>query len=147
MDSSLLKISLKVGVATAGLAVLYELTNLLLIYHYFRYEYYIAGAVIAALTTGIILANRYHQQKPAENIDHDPLESLTAKELRVLALIADGKSNKEIASLNYTEISTVKTHINNIFSKLGVKDRKAAAKIYRQQAENQKSTFFPPAGI
>jgi len=136
-----IKISLRIGLVTAALIVLYELTNLLLIYHYFKYEYYIAGAVIAALVTGVVLTNRYHQERAIESVDDNPLESLTAKELRVLELISKGKSNKEIASLNYTEISTVKTHINNIFFKLGVKNRKDAVKIY------QKSTLSPPVQI
>jgi DNA-binding CsgD family transcriptional regulator len=138
MKTPLLKISLKIGMATAGAIVLYELTNLLLIYHYFKYEYYIAGAVIIALLTGVVFTNNYHRQQIKEKQDHNPLEILTAKELRVLELISEGKSNKEIALLNYTEISTVKTHINNIFFKLGIKNRKDAIKIY------QKSTLFPP---
>ena len=142
-----LRIAARTGLVTSGLILLYELTNLLLVYHYFKYEYYLAGAVILALITGIILTNRYHRQKPAESQNYDLLETLTAKELRVLELIATGKSNKEIASLNYTEISTVKTHINNIFSKLGVRNRKAAANLYLERAEKQKSTFSPPAGI
>jgi DNA-binding CsgD family transcriptional regulator len=147
MNRSLLKISLKIGLATAGLIVLYELSNLLLNYHYFKFEYYIAGAVILALITGVVLTRRFYREK-LQGIDaHNPLDDLTAKELRVLELIAVGKSNKEIASLNYTEISTVKTHINNIFFKLGVKNRKDAAKVFRQQIERQKSTFFPPATI
>jgi len=130
MNNAFLKISFKIGLVTAGLMVLCELTNLLLVYHYFNYEYYISGTVIIALITGIVLANGYHREK-AHSFDRYSLESLTAKELRVLRLIAEGKSNKEIAALDYIELSTVKTHINNIFSKLGVKNRKEAAKFYR----------------
>jgi DNA-binding CsgD family transcriptional regulator len=141
MMPTLIKISIRIGLVTAVLIVLYELTNLLLIYHYLKYEYYIAGAVIVALVTGVMLANRYHQQQAIESVNDNPLESLTAKELRVLELISEGKSNKEIASLNYTEISTVKTHINNVFFKLGVKKRKDAVKVY------QKSTLSPPVQI
>jgi two-component system NarL family response regulator len=52
---------------------------------------------------------------------------LTARELDVLKAIVAGRSNKEIASdLSITE-ATVKTHINNILSKLGVTDRTQAA--------------------
>jgi len=146
MNSAFFKISFKIGLVTAGLMVLCELTNQLLVYHYFDYQYYIAGSVIIALITGIVLANRHHREK-AHSFDRPLLESLTAKELCVLTQIAEGKSNKEIAALNYIEVSTVKTHVNNIFSKLGVKNRKEAAKIYRQQAETQKSILSPPTGI
>ncbi|MBV9156146.1 MAG: response regulator transcription factor [Acidobacteriaceae bacterium] len=53
--------------------------------------------------------------------------ALTAREQEVLELIVAGKSNKEIGtSLNISE-ATVKTHVNNILSKLGVTDRTQAA--------------------
>jgi two-component system NarL family response regulator len=53
--------------------------------------------------------------------------ALTARELEVLQLIVGGQSNKEIGgSLSISE-ATVKTHINNILSKLAVTDRTQAA--------------------
>ncbi len=52
---------------------------------------------------------------------------LTSREMEVLELIVRGQSNKEIgASLGISE-ATVKSHINNILSKLGVSDRTQAA--------------------
>jgi two-component system NarL family response regulator len=52
---------------------------------------------------------------------------LTAREMEVLELIVRGRSNKEIgAGLGISE-ATVKSHINNILSKLGVTDRTQAA--------------------
>jgi len=52
---------------------------------------------------------------------------LTGRELEVLQQIVAGKSNKEIGTqLNISE-ATVKSHINNILSKLGVSDRTQAA--------------------
>lgn len=52
---------------------------------------------------------------------------LTARELEVLKQIVRGKSNKEIAGLLKIGEATVKSHINNILSKLGVTDRTQAA--------------------
>ena len=53
-------------------------------------------------------------------------EELSARELEVLCLMAKGAANKEIsAELNIAQ-STVKTHITNIFQKLGVNDRTEA---------------------
>lgn len=56
-------------------------------------------------------------------------EKLTQKESEILQLIGQGKSNKEIASELYVEISTVKTHINKIYTKLDVKNRREAAEL------------------
>jgi ATP/maltotriose-dependent transcriptional regulator MalT len=63
-------------------------------------------------------------------VPEDLVSVLTQKELLILEQIAFGKSNKEIAAGNFVELSTVKTHINNIYSKLGVSNRKDAIKIY-----------------
>lgn len=56
-----------------------------------------------------------------------PLSDLTARELDVLKLIARGHNNSEIADLLHISRGTVKIHVNNILSKLDVKDRTQAA--------------------
>jgi DNA-binding NarL/FixJ family response regulator len=62
--------------------------------------------------------------------------SLSAQEKRVLALVADGKTNKEIgAELGLSE-KTVKNHLSNVFQKLQVGRRAHAAAIYRQTKPN-----------
>lgn len=54
-------------------------------------------------------------------------EELTATETKILQQIVAGKANKEIAyDLNISE-NTVKTHVKNVFEKLGVSDRTSAA--------------------
>ena len=52
---------------------------------------------------------------------------LTTRELEVLRLIVQGHSNKEIGNRLHISEATVKTHINNLLSKLGVSDRTQAA--------------------
>jgi two-component system NarL family response regulator len=52
---------------------------------------------------------------------------LTGRELEVLERIVEGLSNKEIAAVLDISEATVKSHINNILSKLGVADRTQAA--------------------
>jgi DNA-binding NarL/FixJ family response regulator len=52
--------------------------------------------------------------------------SLTAREREVLALLADGQSNREIASSLYVSLPTVKTHLAHIYAKLGARNRNEA---------------------
>ncbi len=64
-----------------------------------------------------------------ELAEHAAEDTLSPLEVRVLRLIADGNSNKEIAArLSVTEDS-VKGHVRNILSKLGANDRTHAAMI------------------
>jgi DNA-binding NarL/FixJ family response regulator len=51
------------------------------------------------------------------------LEELTARELEIFRLIADGLSNGEIAQELYISETTVKTHITHILQKLNLRDR------------------------
>lgn len=51
----------------------------------------------------------------------------TPREMEVLKLIGEGKSNQDIADELFIGIKTVKTHVSNILSKLGVDDRTQAA--------------------
>lgn len=55
------------------------------------------------------------------------LARLTEKERRVLKLLVDGKSNREIARCAHVTTDTVKYHLKNIYDKLGVSGRVEAA--------------------
>lgn len=59
----------------------------------------------------------------------EPPDELTPREVEVLTLIAEGLSNHEIADRLFISEATVKTHINNIFSKAELRDR-AQAVVY-----------------
>ena len=58
-------------------------------------------------------------------------EPLSERELDILQLIATGQSNKEIAVLLVIAVSTVKSHINHIYGKLGAKNRVQAIALAR----------------
>lgn len=53
-------------------------------------------------------------------------EELTEREFEILLLIAEGKSNQEIADELFIALKTVKTHVSNILNKLNVSDRTQA---------------------
>ncbi|MFE0489633.1 response regulator [Streptomyces griseoaurantiacus] len=55
-------------------------------------------------------------------------DGLTVREVEVLVLIAEGLSNQEIARRLHVSTATVKTHINNMFAKTGLKDRAQAVR-------------------
>jgi DNA-binding NarL/FixJ family response regulator len=54
-------------------------------------------------------------------------EHLTEREREILAMVATGASNREIAEALFITEGTVKNHLSNILSKLGVRDRTQAA--------------------
>jgi NarL family two-component system response regulator LiaR len=57
----------------------------------------------------------------------DPLQRLTPREADVLACLADGQPNREIARALLISEETVKTHVSSILTKLGLADRTQAA--------------------
>ncbi|MET7675866.1 response regulator transcription factor [Streptomyces seoulensis] len=58
----------------------------------------------------------------------EPPDGLTTRESEVLVLIGEGLSNQEIARALHVSTATVKTHINNLFAKTGLKDRAQAVR-------------------
>lgn len=81
----------------------------------------ISGRVIAGL----------REPQPARTTD---LTGLTGREREVLDLIGRGLNNSEIAAELFVSTPTVKTHINNLFAKLGIRDRVEAVRIATGQS-------------
>jgi LuxR family maltose regulon positive regulatory protein len=73
-------------------------------------------------------------QPPPEVIkEQDTLpEPLSERELDILRLIATGRTNQEIAEILVIAVSTVKSHINNLYGKLGTNRRTQAIAIARE---------------
>jgi DNA-binding CsgD family transcriptional regulator len=90
------------------------------------------GYLLAAIAVLSILVNFffYGKLKKVNKTIATKEESLSTQEKKVLALILDNKSNKEIASEMFVSLSTVKSHINNLYKKLQVNSRDAVKNLY-----------------
>jgi len=89
-----------------------------------RGESLIHPAIASKILTGF---SHLSEGKTVAAKGAEPVHNLSGRELTVLRLVAEGKTNKEIANnLNLSE-KTVKNHIRNIFGKLNVFDRTQAA--------------------
>lgn len=76
---------------------------------------------ILSFTAGFLICLFVKYRKPNKKIF---IQDLSLQERKIYGLLIDGKSNKEIADLLIIELSTVKSHISSIYSKLNVSSRK-----------------------
>jgi DNA-binding NarL/FixJ family response regulator len=63
---------------------------------------------------------------PGPNVPPRAFPELTAREEEILALVAAGKNNAEIAGTLFLSLKTIQNHVSNIFAKLRVADRAGA---------------------
>jgi DNA-binding NarL/FixJ family response regulator len=83
-----------------------------------------AGDALLAPEITRRLVEQFVKRPPASLRALPPrLETLTARELEVLKLVARGRSNREIAEQLYVREATVKTHMAHALAKLGLRDR------------------------
>jgi DNA-binding NarL/FixJ family response regulator len=79
-------------------------------------------ALLAPAITKRLIAH-FTARPPAPAAGPAQLEALTDRELEVLALVADGLTNDEIARYLYISPSTAKTHVRHLLTKLDARDR------------------------
>jgi DNA-binding NarL/FixJ family response regulator len=77
---------------------------------------------------------------PGLPADRGELEELSARELQVLELVADGLSNEEIAARLYLSVRTVERHLSNIYAKLRVSGKSARAAASARFSRLQRGT-------
>jgi len=83
-----------------------------------------SGDAVVAPSTTRRLIDRFAPMLPSGAGESEPdLAGLTSREREVLALIAQGLSNTEIAERLFVSEATVKTHVGRVLSKLGLRDR------------------------
>jgi DNA-binding CsgD family transcriptional regulator len=68
---------------------------------------------------------------------------LTPTEDRIVALVAEGQTNKEVAAALYLSPKTVEAHLRNVFRKLGVRSRTALARHVLADGQSRGIPSFP----
>lgn len=86
----------------------------------YKNQIFICGSTTNALKTSL------NTEKTENNVENSLLKLLTEREAEVLNSLTQGVNYKQISKLLFISESTVKTHINNIFTKLNVNDRTQA---------------------
>lgn len=133
---------IRIGLITSAAILTIKTLNILLVYHYFNFDKYLAAVAVAFFLAGYFFSSKKepgNHFSPALLFPKNGLEeevpfnqlrqirySLTNRELTIFRFIASGCTNKEIAHKLNVEVSTVKTHINHLFSKINCKNRKEA---------------------
>jgi len=82
------------------------------------------GSMVKPAVTQRLLKGLQNLQNDFSSLD--PPDPLTGRETEILRLMAGGYSNKEIANSLRVAEGTVKNHVSNILSKMGVRDRTRA---------------------
>ncbi|MDA8234669.1 MAG: response regulator transcription factor [Clostridia bacterium] len=80
-----------------------------------------------SLLDSVVTKKLLDQMRRNNRQSHDALEQLSAQEKKVLALIAEGKTNREIAETIYLSEKTVRNYVSNILAKLNLVNRTEAA--------------------
>ena len=93
------------------------------------------GSAVAAKVSGRLVDSA--TQRPSRAL------GLSERETQILSLIADGHSNSEIAHTLFLSEKTVRNHITNVFSKIGVTDRSSAIALARETGLQKRGEGLP----
>ncbi|MCF6347191.1 MAG: helix-turn-helix transcriptional regulator [Flavobacteriaceae bacterium] len=87
----------------------------------FLWKYLAYGLLLLSILGNVLLLFKLKRIKKKQK--ESLTDQLTQQEQKILDLILEGKTNKEIATEVFVSLSTVKTHINNLYKKLDVATR------------------------
>jgi DNA-binding CsgD family transcriptional regulator len=122
---------------TALAIVFFDVVKKLAFTSAFGHDGYITAIATLFLITGAYVGTRLKgQHQPVENkVEDEPdlEQALSRRETEVLNLLLQDKTNKEIAAELYVEMSTLKSHINRIYKKLQVQNRRQLMQTFTQK--------------
>lgn len=115
------------GALLAGGALLLEWINYQRFARVHSGDLYLFLIAAAFLALGLLIGSKVIAARPRDGFDGNPQAvaslGISARELEVLALLAAGHANKEIAARLHVSPHTVKTHVARLLEKLGAKRR------------------------
>ena len=88
--------------------------------------------IIALLVVSLLGNVLFFLGKRKKNNASHLLEKLTPQEQKIVALILENKTNKEIATELFVSVSTIKTHINNLYKKLDITSRDEMSVLFKK---------------
>jgi len=90
--------------------------------------YLIAIIGLISIAFNMFIFSKWYKQK--KHSKSNLKASLTKQEQNILQLLLEDKSNKDIAEALFVSVSTVKTHVNNVYKKLNVQTRKEVKSLF-----------------
>ncbi len=93
--------------------------------------FWIDSAIVDQIRGRFSSTSHGHEPSALDPFPSEVLKSLTEREAEVLALIAQGRKNAEIAESLFISPGTVRVHVHSILHKLNVRDRTEAALFFR----------------
>ena len=111
------------GLAMAGAALLLDGLEARFLTRRYPLEIYVILLCLLSTVIGVWLGHRLTRRRPVSPAVNSAALSylgISGREQEVLALLAAGCSNQEIADTLYLSVNTVKTHLQNLYQKLEV---------------------------
>ena len=122
---NIILVALKYATIIGVLSFLLFALNLLILVTPQHSNLILSLLIVVCLAAGYFYANQktrqYSKSEPADHLN--PYKVLSNREIEVFQELLTGKTNKEISTQLFIEISTLKSHINRIYKKLDVKTR------------------------
>ena len=133
---NLKRTTLLYGAAIALAAILLQWLEFQYTVRFFSTEIYIILIAVLFTVLGVWVGNKLTPKKQVAEFQRNEEAlsylGISEREYDVLLLLAEGQSNKEIAESLFVSLNTVKTHLNNLYSKLEVSRRTQAVQKARE---------------